>query len=65
MIIKEKEFAVYHTSESDGSDICIKDPSNRFVLIYEDSIEDLIEVLVRFANKQWDNKSVSVRFEDL
>jgi len=64
MKVVNENYAVYHTEESDGFDICIKDSINRFTLIPVDDIENLIEDLVRFINQKTDD-SVFTKFEDL
>jgi len=65
MIIKRNTYAIYHTSNSDGMDICIKDDLNRFAILSTDDINDLIEDLVRISMAGNNLAAVSTRFEDL
>ena len=58
-------YAIYHTSESEGYDICIKDSCNRFTLLTADQVEEVIEDLVRFMNYRFETESVQTKFEDL
>ena len=58
-------YAIYHTDESEGLDICIKDSCDRFALISKDDVENLIEDLVRFMNYRFETESVFKKFEDL
>lgn len=45
-MIKTKYFAVFHTSESNGMDICIKDSCDRMVLINTNEVDLLLEAIV-------------------
>jgi hypothetical protein len=65
MIIKRDTYAVYHTSNSDGFDICIKDDLSRFAILSTDDINELIEDLVRIAMAGNDLADAKTRFEDL
>jgi len=63
MLLKTEHFAVYHTNESDGMDLCIKDDCGRFALINEDSIGKLIDILLQFEHKE--TYPVNMRKESL
>jgi hypothetical protein len=58
-------YAIYHTEESEGFDICIKDSCDRFALISKDDVENLIEDLVRFMNYRFETESVFTKFGEL
>jgi len=58
-------YAIYHTEESEGYDICIKDSCDRFALISKDDVENLIEDLVRFMNHRFETESVFKKFGEL
>lgn len=65
MKIVREYYAIYHTQESDGLDICIKDSCDRWTLISVEELEEFIEDLVAFVG--YENKLISVRkpFEEL
>ena len=65
MKVVNKHYAIYHTDESEGLDICIKDSCDRFALISKDDVENLIEDLVRFMNHRFETDSVFKKFGDL
>ena len=65
MKVVNKHYAIYHTDESEGLDICIKDSCDRFALISKDDVENLIEDLVRFMNHRFETDSVLKKFGDL
>jgi hypothetical protein len=65
MIIKRNTYAVFHTSNSDGMDICIKDDVDRFAVINVDNLNNLIEDLVRISMASNTLASVKTRFQDL
>jgi hypothetical protein len=65
MIIKRDTYAIFHTRESDGEDICIMDDVGRTALIPVSSLEDILEDIVLFANQRWETASVSTKFGDL
>lgn len=48
-MIKHESFAVYSSTESGGKDIVIKDNIDRYVLVSEEDLNDLIESLVKQA----------------
>lgn len=65
MIIKRDTYAIFHTRESDGEDICIMDDIGRKALIPVSVLEDLLEDVVLFANQRWETASVTTKFGDL
>ena len=65
MKIVNDYYAIYHTDESGGLDICIKDSCDRFALISKDDVENLIEDLVRFMNHSFETDTVFKKFGDL
>ena len=65
MKIVNEYYAIYHTDESEGFDICIKDSCDRFALISRDDVENLIEDLVRFMNYRFETESVFKKFGEL
>jgi hypothetical protein len=59
-------YAVYHTDESDGYDICIKDACDRYALFGSgEELDMLIEDLVRISQARFDTDSVFKKFEEL
>ena len=60
MKVVNQYYAVYHTKEGEGYDICIKDSCDRYALISVDQVDELIEDLVKFSN--YDADSVFTRF---
>ena len=65
MITKRHTYAIYHTAESDGDDVCIKDDIGRFALIPVDYLEEFVEDLVMFMNQRWEKASVTTPFNKL
>jgi hypothetical protein len=65
MIIKRATYAIYHTSNSDGMDICIKDDLSRFAILSTDDVNDLIEDLVRISMAGNNLADAKTKFEDL
>jgi hypothetical protein len=59
-------YAVYHTDESDGYDICIKDACDRYALFGSgEELDMLIEDLVRISQASNETASVFTEFEEL
>ena len=50
MIIKKNSYAIYNTNNSDGMDICIKDECGRYMLVYVEDVDQLVEDLVYFTS---------------
>jgi Cys-tRNA synthase (O-phospho-L-seryl-tRNA:Cys-tRNA synthase) len=65
MKVVNEYYAVYHTEESDGYDICIKDSCGRYALISKEDIESLVEDLVRFLQHEDSLVSVHKPFGEL
>jgi hypothetical protein len=66
MKIIRNYYAVYHTDESDGLDICIKDSCNRYALFGSgEELEMLIEYLVRISQASFETDSAFRKFEEL
>jgi hypothetical protein len=66
MKIVRNYYAVYHTDESDGLDICIKDSCGRYALIGSgEELEELIEDLVAMSLAKYETGSVFTEFSEL
>jgi hypothetical protein len=66
MKIVREYYAIYHTDESEGYDICIKDSCDRYALLGGgEELDQLIEDLVTISLAKHELDSVFKRFEEL
>jgi hypothetical protein len=65
MKIVRDYYAVYHTDESSGDDICIKDNIGRYTIVNLADLDQLVEDLVRVILAPPETESVLTEFKNL